>query len=587
MSICHWSPINTNIIGNAPIDVKINPTSDSLVAQEAANYLTNNDPDVMFLHFDDVDHAGHNYGFYPTVPQYTDAINYVDRQIGYVLTALQNRPNLANEDWVILVTTDHGGANGHGGYSEVERNIFFILSRAGQSPMEIKKSLTVQNSNCMPDTLGLNMQGTGDYVSVANHAAFQFGDTVDFTLELRIKTNGWNGDPSFMGNKNWNSGSNDGFVIAPVFGSGSNWKVNVGDGSNRADVNGGTINDNLWHHLAATFDRDCMLTLYQDGVETGATSMANVGNIDNTLALGIGQDGTLSYGSGMDGFLGEARIWRTLVDSSTLAAWQCQPLNNTHPNYGNLAGYWPMNEGTGTTLTDYGPNNLTGTYAGSTADWQAVNTLDTLYDWSNTPRQVDVAVTAMTHLCIPIDPAWNLDGKPVGLTPAQPAISGPDQVCQLDHDFYTVNAASGHPVSWTVTNGLILQGQDSTTVKVQWGGAGPGQVWVNECNASDTLEVTISICSDREAENLAEFFLYPNPVSTTSGNPTFIVEVPASGSDTWNLGLLDMTGRKLLTDTFRGIRAEVECPLLSTGIYIVEIQRGGQTFRQRLVVRQD
>lgn len=31
------------------------------------------------------------------------------------------------------------------------------------------------------------------------------------------------------------------------------------------------------------------------------------------------------------------------------------------------------------------------------------------------PGIVDVAATALTHLGVPIDPAWNLDGKPVGL----------------------------------------------------------------------------------------------------------------------------------------------------------------------------
>ncbi|MGB1841464.1 MAG: DUF4983 domain-containing protein [Longimicrobiales bacterium] len=28
---------------------------------------------------------------------------------------------------------------------------------------------------------------------------------------------------------------------------------------------------------------------------------------------------------------------------------------------------------------------------------------------------VDVAVTALTHLGIPVDPSWQLDGRPVGL----------------------------------------------------------------------------------------------------------------------------------------------------------------------------
>lgn len=579
VSISHWAPVNTQIVGNIPIDIKLNPTSDSLVGAEAVTYLTTYDPDVMFLHFDDVDHAGHAYGFYPTQIEYTDAIHYVDRQIGYVLNALWTRPNFANEDWIILVSTDHGGANGHGGASIEERNIFYILSRAGQTPTEIKKTFTVQNSNCLPDTLGLNMQGNGDYASVPNHSALQFGDTTDFTVEFRVKTSGWTGDPSFIGNKNWNSGNNPGFVFAPIWGSTANWKVNIGDGSNRVDVNGGGISDNVWHHIAASFDRDGLLTIYQDGAQMGTNSLANIGNINNTLALGIGQDGTLSYGSGMDGFLGEVRVWNTVVDSTTIAAWQCQQLTATHPSYAHLVGYWPMNEGSGTSITDLGPNTLTATYAGNTSDWQPVNTLDTIVDWSQTPRIVDVAVTALTHLCIPIDPAWNLDGKAVGVAAPEPQITGVDQVCELDRDFYSVAAATGHTVSWSVANGLILQGQDSSTVEVQWGGVGPGQLILTECNTADTLDVTISICSGRPTSLDQQLLIYPNPTADL-----VTIELPHFAQK-WTYQCTDWSGKTVLSNTASGPKTQFDTSALPAGIYVLSVQANGQQLHQKLILR--
>ena len=33
-----------------------------------------------------------------------------------------------------------------------------------------------------------------------------------------------------------------------------------------------------------------------------------------------------------------------------------------------------------------------------------------IYDYSNTPSIADVPVTALTHLCVPIDNNWQLDG---------------------------------------------------------------------------------------------------------------------------------------------------------------------------------
>jgi hypothetical protein len=43
------------------------------------------------------------------------------------------------------------------------------------------------------------------------------------------------------------------------------------------------------------------------------------------------------------------------------------------------------------------------------AEWLAPDSI-VVYDYSTTPRIVDVAVTALTHLCIPIEVEWSLDG---------------------------------------------------------------------------------------------------------------------------------------------------------------------------------
>ncbi|MDP6909565.1 MAG: T9SS type A sorting domain-containing protein, partial [Flavobacteriales bacterium] len=39
----------------------------------------------------------------------------------------------------------------------------------------------------------------------------------------------------------------------------------------------------------------------------------------------------------------------------------------------------------------------------------------TCYDFDSTPEMVDIAYTALTHLCVDIDPAWELDGQSFGI----------------------------------------------------------------------------------------------------------------------------------------------------------------------------
>ncbi len=127
-SIVQWAPINTYITPNADTDIELTGSGAS-VASQAASLLASDNPDVLFLHFDDVDYAGHAYGYSPTSANYLAAIEGVDTHTGTVVTAIQNRANYTNEDWLIIVTTDHGGlGTSHGGQSTEERTIFVIAS---------------------------------------------------------------------------------------------------------------------------------------------------------------------------------------------------------------------------------------------------------------------------------------------------------------------------------------------------------------------------------------------------------------------------------------------------------------------------
>jgi hypothetical protein len=107
-SIVQWSPVNTRIC-NGCADEAVAGVPGDQVAAACVNLLATSDPDVIFLHFDDVDGAGHANGFSPTIPAYLRAIERVDALVGQILAAIATRPNAAFEDWLIIVTSDHGG----------------------------------------------------------------------------------------------------------------------------------------------------------------------------------------------------------------------------------------------------------------------------------------------------------------------------------------------------------------------------------------------------------------------------------------------------------------------------------------------
>ena len=409
LSICHWSPINDFIVQDFA-DFKLNVSADADVANQAAAYLTANDPDAVFLHFDDVDGAGHSSGFSPEVPAYIAAIEATDAYLGTVLDALENRPTYAEEDWLILVTTDHGGIGfGHGGNTIEEKDIFVIASGNSVPTALIEKDSTVTSDapeNCLNAVEELVFDGADDYVQVAPNALFDFGDAQDFTVECRVRTT-TAADVAIVGNKDWDSGFNKGFVFSFVLPSGPGWKVNIGDGDNRADLNlGGAIADNAWHTLSVTFDRDGMMRMYEDGVFQAETDISGIGDITTEEGLYFGADIFSAYD--YSGAIAEVRVWNTVLDPAAVEAWHCAPIENTHPDFANLIGYWKMNEGEGSTeVADFSGNNNPGIINGAT--WQTPDSIVT-YNYENTPRLTDIVPTALTHLCVPFESDWDFDG---------------------------------------------------------------------------------------------------------------------------------------------------------------------------------
>ncbi|MCP5022964.1 MAG: hypothetical protein GY930_14475, partial [bacterium] len=143
-SIVHWNPINDHLLKPFPgMASSLQETeSDQGVEDAARKYLAEADPTALFLHFDEVDGAGHAHGYGMGMPKYLEAIEKVDAHVGGVLAALKQRATYGQEDWLVLVTTDHGGIDkGHGGQSLDERTIWLIANGKHVSPGALPNGL--------------------------------------------------------------------------------------------------------------------------------------------------------------------------------------------------------------------------------------------------------------------------------------------------------------------------------------------------------------------------------------------------------------------------------------------------------------
>lgn len=115
---------------------------DAEIAEHAVAGISGYGPDASFVYFCDADDEGHIYG--PHAPEYAAAMGRVDNHLARIQSAIRHRVEVLGEDWMLVLTTDHGHRDegGHGGDSQVERTSFVAATRFGGSLADWPAQLT-------------------------------------------------------------------------------------------------------------------------------------------------------------------------------------------------------------------------------------------------------------------------------------------------------------------------------------------------------------------------------------------------------------------------------------------------------------
>ncbi len=97
---------------------------------EGCKKTTAQDPDVIFFTLEYADHAGHDTGFGNQNENYIKACKD-NETYGYdIIKTIEQRSTYNQEDWLIIISTDHGGTNtSHGGQSPFERHTWLSINK--------------------------------------------------------------------------------------------------------------------------------------------------------------------------------------------------------------------------------------------------------------------------------------------------------------------------------------------------------------------------------------------------------------------------------------------------------------------------
>ncbi|MEV6596188.1 alkaline phosphatase family protein [Actinoplanes sp. NPDC051346] len=138
-SAVDWAPLHQQGTFSPEVDTRVTfdgdangyAGEDEKVTVDAVSRLGAGGPDASFVYLGHTDVVAHAVG---TGGRYRAAIEKQDQQLGRILAAVRSRPTYANEDWLVMVTTDHGHRvpfGGHGGCRVDERGTFLLVAGSG------------------------------------------------------------------------------------------------------------------------------------------------------------------------------------------------------------------------------------------------------------------------------------------------------------------------------------------------------------------------------------------------------------------------------------------------------------------------
>ena len=183
-AIYHWSGFG-RLFEKGAVDYDINPESEDQTAALASAYIKEKKPTFTFIHFDHVDHGGHEYGH--GSPEYYKSVEKADAMLAEVMAAIK-ASGMADET-LVIISADHGGlGKGHGGESLQEIEIPFILWGKSVKKNHVLKYPVYQYDNAATVAFALGIKTPMAWIGKPVKNAFEgFDLNDDYPTTIRVE----------------------------------------------------------------------------------------------------------------------------------------------------------------------------------------------------------------------------------------------------------------------------------------------------------------------------------------------------------------------------------------------------------------
>ena len=153
---------------------------------------------------------------------------------------------------------------------------------------------------------------------------------------------------------------------------------------------------------------------------------------------------------------------------------------------------------------------------------------------------------------------------------------------------YTVAQQLNHTYLWSVTNGIVVAGQGTNAVTVQWIGIGSGKIQAiitnpQGCNDTSSLTLSVTNVGIKELQSLSQLELYPNP-----NNGDFTLKITSAKASETRISLLNLLGQEVWADSKTLGVGTQEIDLntnVAAGVYVMSLQNEDGQVQKSVVVR--
>ncbi len=113
-----------------PLEYNFIEDNDDILTEQMVKSVTTDNCDISFCIFELPDHTGHEtkMGFWNNNSQYVKAVSNCDKNAHTIIKAIESRETYEDEDWLIIISSDHGGHRTTHGRQLYSDKIIFIAT---------------------------------------------------------------------------------------------------------------------------------------------------------------------------------------------------------------------------------------------------------------------------------------------------------------------------------------------------------------------------------------------------------------------------------------------------------------------------